>query len=80
MLQAYVARIDHDEENGGKRIFPVRWHLDHKAWMQAGFQKDETEALFNEHQIARTPERRDPRGRGREVRRGRRRPCSRTWS
>ena len=41
VLQAYVARIDHDEEKGGKNVFPLRWHLQHKAWMQAGFQKGE---------------------------------------
>ena len=52
VLQAYVARLDHDEETGGKRIFPVRWHLTEKAWMQAGYQKNEPRPLFNEHKLA----------------------------
>ncbi|MET0653680.1 MAG: VapE domain-containing protein [Hyphomicrobiaceae bacterium] len=54
ILQAYVGRVDATDEHG-KEIFPVRFHLVHKAWMQAGFQKGERRPLFGEHELANRP-------------------------
>jgi Virulence-associated protein E-like domain len=55
VLQGYVARVDFDEKKEGKDIFPIRWHLQYRAWIQAGWTKGETRPLFNEHRLAERP-------------------------
>jgi putative DNA primase/helicase len=54
-LVAYVGRVDAKGDDG-KEIFPLRWHMSERAFMQAGFQKGELRPLMNEDQLAQRPE------------------------